>query len=48
MHVQVLELGAMGLRHWRIVGCSAVTGSGLLDGIDWAVSDVNGRRFLLD
>ena len=26
-------------RHWHIVGCSAVTGEGLLDGFDWLVND---------
>ena len=44
---QVLELSAMGTRHWQITACSAVTGQGLLDGIDWTVNDVRNRRFLL-
>ena len=29
---QVLELDSCGRRHWRILGCSAVTGLGLLEG----------------
>eukprot|EP00873_Tetraselmis_striata_P037504 jgi/Tetstr1/457768/TSEL_044313.t1 len=43
-----LDLGSMGARHWRIVGCSAVTGEGLLDGFDWVVNDIRSRIFLLD
>ncbi|KAL2537182.1 putative ADP-ribosylation factor family protein [Forsythia ovata] len=33
---KVLNLDAMDkTRHWRIVGCSAYTGDGLLEGFDW-------------
>ncbi|EIE20557.1 ARF/SAR superfamily [Coccomyxa subellipsoidea C-169] len=39
----VLELKAAGTRHWRILGCSAVTGAGLLTGFDWVLSDIQGR-----
>ncbi len=46
--LQVLDLEAMGTRHWRIVGCSAVTGAGLIDGFDWVVSDIKSRIALLD
>ncbi|KAK3287368.1 ADP-ribosylation factor-like protein 2 [Cymbomonas tetramitiformis] len=35
-------------RHWRILGCSAVTGDGLLDGFDWVVSDIASRIYLFD
>lgn len=35
-------------RHWNIVGCSAFTGAGLIDGIDWLVADIASRIFLLD
>mmetsp|Transcript_44033 Transcript_44033/g.140213 ORF Transcript_44033/g.140213 Transcript_44033/m.140213 type:complete len:185 (+) Transcript_44033:151-705(+) len=45
---KVLNLGAMGNRHWRIVGCSAVTGEGLLDGFNWVVDDIGSRIFLFD
>ncbi|KAL0034359.1 hypothetical protein WJX77_010983 [Trebouxia sp. C0004] len=45
---KVLDLEAMGTRHWRIVGCSAVTGAGLIDGFDWVVSDIKSRIALLD
>ncbi|XP_043807530.1 uncharacterized protein LOC110603379 isoform X4 [Manihot esculenta] len=27
-------------RHWKIVGCSAYTGEGLLEGFDWLVQDM--------
>eukprot|EP00193_Tetraselmis_chui_P013305 CAMPEP_0177785296 /NCGR_PEP_ID=MMETSP0491_2-20121128/20223_1 /TAXON_ID=63592 /ORGANISM="Tetraselmis chuii, Strain PLY429" /LENGTH=184 /DNA_ID=CAMNT_0019306249 /DNA_START=197 /DNA_END=751 /DNA_ORIENTATION=- len=43
-----LDLKSMGARHWRIVGCSAVTGKGLLEGFDWTVNDIRSRIFLLD
>lgn len=32
-------------RHWGIIGCSARTGEGLLEGIDWIVRDIAGRLF---
>ncbi|CAL5229243.1 g12530 [Coccomyxa viridis] len=44
---KVLELDSCGRRHWRILGCSAVTGSGLLESFDWLLSDVQGRIQLL-
>ncbi len=34
-------------RHWHIVGCSAVTGEGLLDGFDWLVNDCAERIYML-
>ena len=35
-------------RHWQIVGCSAYTGEGLLEGFDWLVQDVASRIYVLD
>ncbi len=34
-------------RHWSIRGCSAVTGEGLVDGMDWLTDDVASRIFML-
>ncbi len=34
-------------RHWSIVACSAVTGKGLVEGMDWVVDDVSSRIFML-
>mmetsp|Transcript_39330 Transcript_39330/g.82229 ORF Transcript_39330/g.82229 Transcript_39330/m.82229 type:complete len:188 (+) Transcript_39330:207-770(+) len=34
-------------RHWSIRGCSAVTGEGLVDGMDWMGDDVASRIFML-
>mmetsp|Transcript_45029 Transcript_45029/g.137538 ORF Transcript_45029/g.137538 Transcript_45029/m.137538 type:complete len:179 (+) Transcript_45029:735-1271(+) len=34
-------------RHWAIFGCSAVTGEGLVEGIDWMVEDISKRIFML-
>ena len=35
-------------RHWAIFPCSAVTGDGLVQGIDWIVNDIASRIFILD
>eukprot|EP00250_Pteridium_aquilinum_P004149 c14379_g1_i1 orf=169-726(+) len=46
---KVLNLEAMdNSRHWQIVGCSAVTGEGLLSGFDWLVSDIASRIYVLE
>ena len=34
-------------RHWAIHSCSAVTGEGLVSGIDWMVEDIAQRVFML-
>ena len=34
-------------RHWTIMGCSAITGQGLLEGMDWIVDDISNRIFML-
>eukprot|EP00574_Skeletonema_japonicum_P010200 CAMPEP_0201728142 /NCGR_PEP_ID=MMETSP0593-20130828/14856_1 /ASSEMBLY_ACC=CAM_ASM_000672 /TAXON_ID=267983 /ORGANISM="Skeletonema japonicum, Strain CCMP2506" /LENGTH=187 /DNA_ID=CAMNT_0048220161 /DNA_START=182 /DNA_END=745 /DNA_ORIENTATION=- len=34
-------------RHWSIRGCSAMTGEGLVEGMDWMVDDVASRIFML-
>ena len=44
----VLELDRIENRHWSIVPCSAVTGSGLLEGIDFIVNDIQQRIFMMD
>uniref|UniRef100_A0A2C9V051 ADP-ribosylation factor n=1 Tax=Manihot esculenta TaxID=3983 RepID=A0A2C9V051_MANES len=39
--LQVLNLENMDkTRYWKIVGCSAYTGEGLLEGFDWLVQDM--------
>ncbi|KAL1521778.1 hypothetical protein AB1Y20_021431 [Prymnesium parvum] len=43
-----LELGSIERRHWKIVSCSAFTGAGLVDGIDWMVKDIASRIFMFD
>lgn len=49
IQLQVLNLEAMDkTRHWKIVGCSAYTGEGLLEGFDWLVQDIASRIYLLD
>jgi ADP-ribosylation factor-like protein 2 len=47
----VLDLPALGEttnRHWRIVGCSAWNGKGLIDGVDWIVRDIAGRIYMME
>jgi ADP-ribosylation factor-like protein 2 len=34
-------------RHWTIFGCSAMTGEGLENGVDWIVSDIASRIFMM-
>ncbi|KAH0917127.1 hypothetical protein HID58_024787 [Brassica napus] len=46
---EVLNLESMDKsRHWKIVGCSAYTGEGLLEGFDWLVQDIASRIYMLD
>lgn len=42
-----LESQQFATRHWNIIGCSAVTGEGLADGIDWTVGDIGERIFMM-
>ncbi|KAJ0980386.1 hypothetical protein J5N97_008641 [Dioscorea zingiberensis] len=47
--VKVLNLDGLDkTRHWKIVGCSAYTGEGLLEGFDWLVQDIASRIYMLD
>ncbi|GFH58046.1 hypothetical protein CTEN210_14522 [Chaetoceros tenuissimus] len=34
-------------RHWAIKACSAFTGEGLVDGMDWMTDDIASRIFML-
>jgi translation initiation factor IF-2 len=41
--IKALELDSFQMdRHWCIVECSAVTGKGLQEGIDWIVTELAG------
>ncbi|CAM9378826.1 unnamed protein product [Ectocarpus sp. 13 AM-2016] len=42
-----LESKQFANRHWNIVACSAVTGEGLAQGVDWMVSDIGSRIFMM-
>ena len=44
----VLELEKVKSHHWQILGCSAVTGQNLLQGVDWLLDDISKRIFTLD
>lgn len=35
-------------RHWQIISCSAVTGDGLIEGVDWIVNDIAGRIYMME
>ncbi len=45
---EVLELDKIEGRHFSIHSCSAMTGEGLLDGIDWVVDDIKSRIFMME
>ena len=47
---EVLGLGgeAFSNRHWQIHPCSAVTGEGLVEGIDWITADIGSRIFMME
>ena len=45
---QVLELDKIVTHHWMILGCSAVSGMNLLEGIDWTIDDIASRIFTMD
>jgi len=45
---EFLQLDNFQTRHWAVVPCSAVTGEGLLTGINWIVSDIAARIFMMD
>lgn len=35
-------------RHWAIIPCSAVSGKGLVEGVEWIVGDIASRIFMLE
>lgn len=42
---EALDLRAIKTHNWRIQSCSAMTGDGLVSGMDWVVHDVAGRLY---
>ncbi|KAI9101046.1 ADP-ribosylation factor family-domain-containing protein [Phlyctochytrium arcticum] len=44
----ILDLKSILTHHWHIVGCSAVSGTNLLTGMDWVVNDIGSRIFMLE
>jgi len=42
-----LENEDIGGRHWTIIGCSAMAGTGLHEGFSWMVNDISSRIFLM-
>lgn len=44
--IKALELEAIRTHRWRILTCSAVTGTNLNEGIEWVVRDAKDRLFL--
>ena len=45
---QFLELDTITTRHWGVIPCSAMTGLGVFEGIDWLVSDISKRIYTFD
>lgn len=46
--LQMLDLSSLKSRHYNVVACSAITGSGLPKAIDWMVADVRSRIYMLE
>ena len=46
--MRVCALPVFQTRHWQIQACSGVTGDGLVAGVDWIVSDIGQRIFMMD
>lgn len=44
----LLELDSITTHHWKIVGCSALSGLNLLSAIDWLLEDIASRIFIND
>ncbi|TPP65758.1 ADP ribosylation factor 2 [Fasciola gigantica] len=42
---EALALDEIKSHHWCILGCSAVTGENLLEGVNWLLKDVSSRIF---
>jgi ADP-ribosylation factor-like protein 2 len=34
-------------RHYRVLGCSAMDGTGLIEGFEWLVQDIASRVFIM-
>ncbi|KAJ1370048.1 ADP-ribosylation factor-like protein 2 [Parelaphostrongylus tenuis] len=45
---KLLELDEIKSHHWRIYGCSAITGENLLEAVEWMCEDVASRIFTLE
>ena len=45
IYFQALDLSSIKSHQWKILGCSAVTGQNLTEGLDWVVCDVAGRLY---
>jgi len=45
---EMLELHKIETRHWKIQPCSAIRGDGLLEGIEWLVTDIGERIYMLE
>ncbi len=44
---QALDLPNLGRRHFKVQGCSPVTGVGVQEGFDWVVKDISQRIYML-
>lgn len=45
---EFLELDTITTRHWGVIPCSAMTGLGIFEGIDWLVNDISKRIYMVD
>ncbi|KAI8800480.1 ADP-ribosylation factor family-domain-containing protein [Cladochytrium replicatum] len=45
---KILDLDSIQTHHWHIESCSAVSGTNLLEGMDWIVGDIASRIYMLE
>lgn len=45
---EALDLKSITFHEWKVMGCSAFDGTNLKEAVDWIVSEVKSRLYLLD
>lgn len=45
---EFLDLESITTRHWGVIPCSAMSGLGVFEGVDWLVDDISNRIFMLN
>jgi ADP-ribosylation factor-like protein 2 len=45
---EFLDLKSITTRRWGVIPCSAMTGDGIFEGIDWLTDDISKRIYTFD